>query len=285
MVECRFSNTANHSVYISNGTGTILRECTFENCGNNLNGVPQVPAVFFGQSQNNLLIECTTDRQQATGITTSELETYVPEVFGADRVTFLTRNKAFIEPTESFTPIAIFSSYNKYLEIDYFLRLDTGDVRIGKMRSTILKEDGIVNLSDDYSFTSPPGVGFGRQNGSTLEIASLSFGRLYNGALVSGDNFSEGTRVTGPLSVNLETGAGEWVVDRLPVVNPTAPAANQIITFVRDTMTNIEFQARLVDNDDSTGSETVLLEYRQISAARGSSGTISFDVSYGTSSV
>ena len=287
-VECHFSNTANHSVYISNGTGTIFRESTFVKCGVRLDGTPVVPSVYFGQSQNNLLIECTTDRQQASGITTSELETYVPEVFGADRVTFLTRNKAFIEPVESFTPIAIFSAYNKYLEIDYFLRLDTGDVRVGKMRATIIKEEGIIDLSDEYTYTSPPGVAVGFQINTLLDLRSVAFGKLYIGAPISGDNIAAGTKIQliSPANVNPVTGVGVYTVDRPSIINPTSePPDYQIINFVRDTMTNIQFQARLVDNNDSTGTETVLLEYRQISATRGSSGTISFDVSYGTASV
>jgi hypothetical protein len=285
-VECRFSNTANHAVYSSNGTGTIIRECTFEKCGVNLIGTPVVPSVYFGQSQNNLLIECTTDRQQAAGITTSELETYVPEVFGADKVTFLTRNKAFIEPVESFVPVAVFSSFNKYLEIDYFLRLDTGDVRVGKMRATILKDQGLIDLTDDYSYTSPLGVAVGFQVGQTLDIRQSNFGRLYVGAVVSGENISAGTRITNFQSVNPGNGIGLYGVDKSPTQSPTSGGPDyQIINFVRDTMTNIQFQARLVDNADSADAETVLLEYRQLSATRGSSGTISFDVSYGTASV
>jgi hypothetical protein len=287
-VECHFSNTANNSVYISNGTGTILRECTFVKCGVRLDGTPVVPSVYFGQSQNNLLIECTTDRQQQSGITTSELESYVPEVFGADRVTFLTRNKAFIEPVESFTPIAIFSAFNKYLEIDYFLRLDTGDVRVGKMKATILKDQDIVDLSDEYTYSSPPGIAVGFQFNTLLDIRALNFGRLYLGAVVSGENISAGTRIASfsSESVNPTTGIGTYGVDRQPISSPTSEGPDyQIINFVRDTMTNIQFQARLVDNADSADAETILLEYRQTSATRGSSGTISFDVSYGTSSV
>jgi hypothetical protein len=286
-VEVRFSNTANHSVYISNGTGTILRECSFEKCGVRLDGTPVVPSVYFGQSQNNLLIECTSDRQQSKGVTTSELLSYVPEVFGADKVTFLTRNQSFIEPFESYTPIAIFSAYNKFLEIDYFLRLETGDIRTGKMRATIIKEDGLVDLTDDYTYTSPPGVAVGFQTNATLTLLSVPFGKLYLGAVISGSNISLGTRITSATgSVDPTTGIGDYGVDKFPVVSPTSSGPNyQTINFVRDTMTNIQFRARLVDNDDSTGAETVLLEYRQISTTRGSAGTISFDVSYGTSGV
>jgi hypothetical protein len=105
---------------------------------------------------------------------------------------------------------------------------------------------------------------------------------------VSGENISAGTRIASfsSESVNPTTGIGTYGVDRQPISSPTSEGPDyQIINFVRDTMTNIQFQARLVDNADSADAETILLEYRQTSATRGSSGTISFDVSYGTSSV
>ena len=286
--DCRFTNTANHGVYVSAGTGMIIRETSFEKCGNLLNGNPAVPSVYFGQSQNNLMIDCTIDRQQSKGITTDELALYVPEVYGADRVSFVTRNKAFIEPFESFTPIAVFSAFNKFMEINYSIVLETGDIRTGTMKITINKEDGLVNLSDDYNYTSPLGIAKGFQTNQFLEILSITFGRLYAGATISGENISQGTKITvvNPGSVDLITGLGVYNVDRLPIEDPSStPPAYQTINFTRDTMLNIQFQARLVDNDDSSGAETVLLEYRQLSAARGASGTISFDVSYGTLSV
>lgn len=206
--ECRFSNTANHALFLSAGIGMHLRECEFEKCGNYLDGTPATPSVYFGQSQDNLLIECSNDRQQSRGITTNEQALYVPEVIGADTVSFITRNKAFIEIVESFTPIAIFSASNDFMEIGYSMILATGDVRNGKLKITMNKDDGIVDLTDDFTYSSP----------------------------LSGGN----------------------------------------------TVTNIQFQVRLVDNDNSTGVETVLLEYRQLSAGSGSAGTLSFDVSYGS---
>ena len=288
--ECRFSNTANHAIYISAGTGTVIKETSFERCGNFLNGIPAVPVVYFGQSQNNLMIDCSSDRQQSNGITTDELASYVPEVYGADKVSFITRNQAFVEPFESYTPIAVFSAFNKFMEINYSLVLETGDIRSGKMKLTIDKDSRIVNLSDDYAYTSPLGIANGVQNNKLLEIFSFTFGKISLGSVVSGENISQGTKIVqvNPETVDSLTGLGVYDVDRFPstVDQPTSTPPNyQTINFTRDTMTNIQFQARLVDNDDSSGVEAVLLEYRQLSAARGASGTISFDVSYGTLSV
>jgi len=284
--ECRFSNTANHAVYVSNGINMLLRECDFEKCGNFLDGMPAVPSVYFGQSQNNLLIDCTSDRQQSKGITTSKIETYVPEVYGADKVIFLTRNKAFIEITESFTPIAIFSSFNKYMDIKYTMELASGDIRNGVLNVTINQNDSTIDLTDNYTYTSPLGVALGYQSNQFLVVNSLTFGRPFVGSTISGENISLGTKITQISSVNSQ-GVGTYNVDRLPIVNPTVNNVNtdeKIINFTRDTVTNVQFQASLVDNDndDSTRSETILLEYRQLFPTRAAPGVISFDVSYGT---
>jgi hypothetical protein len=285
--DCRFSNTANHALFVSNGIGMLLRECDFEKCGNLLDGTPAVPSVYFGQSQNNILIECTTDRQQSKGITSDELALYVPEVYGADKVTFVTRNRAFIEISESFTPIAVFSAFNTHMQIKYSMSLEPGDVRDGVLSIIINKDDGVADLTDNYSYNSPLGIALGYQSNTSLVINSYTFGRLYQGATLSGENISLGTKVLqlNPGSIDPVTGTGTYNVDRLPIVDPTVNNINtdeKIINFTRDTMSNIQFQARLVDNDDSSGAETVLLEYRQLSAIRGAPGTISFDVSYGT---
>jgi hypothetical protein len=286
--ECRFSNTANHAVYVSNGVGMLIRECDFVKCGNLVDGTPAVPSVYFGQAQNNLLIDCTSDRQQSNGVTTSEIETYVPEVYGADRVTFLTRNRAFIEISEAFTPIAVFSAFNDYMDIKYSIQLETGDIRNGVMRITVNKSEGVVDLTDDYNYSSPLGVALGYQANTFLEIKSFVFGRLFQGSVISGENISNGTRVVqvNPGTIDLVTGLGTYNVDRLPIVDPTVnniQTDEKIINFTRDTMTNIQFRVRLADNDndDSSVPEAILLEYRQLSATRGSPGTISFDVSYG----
>lgn len=284
---CKFSNTANHGIYISAGSGTIIRETGFEKCGNFLNGNPAVPSVYFGQTRNNIMIDCTSDRQQSNGVTNDELSLYVPEVIGADKVSFVTRNKAFIEPYESFTPIAVFSADNKFVKINYSIVLESGDIRNGTLDIAVNKGNNRANLTDNYTYSSPLGVAVGFQNNNSLDILSISFGKPYIGSVITGTNINQGTRIIeiDPAFVNSE-GLGTYKVDKVPFFSPTSVGPNyQTINFTRDTMTNIQFQARIVDNDTTIGPDTLLLEYRQLSSVRGSFGTISFDVSYGTSSV
>ena len=262
-----------------------------------------VPAVIFRQSQNNLLVDCSSDRQSDIGITSLTSIPYVPEVYGADKVTFVTRNYAAIREVYSPEPIAVFSSLNDYIEIDYHIKLDMGDVRTGKLKIQVNNNAQTLSITDDYSYSSPLGRAMGiivatvdnnnRPIGN-LEITDVEFGRLYEGSVLTGLNIDQGTKVTvvpGAGLIDPITQASIYYkVDRPPVFSPTSnePAP---ITFTRDTAINIVFDAIIVNNDDSSDLETIVLRYKQlygqppeapIQNGRSSAGIISFDVSYGT---
>ena len=295
--ECEFKNTANHAIYISNGIGTLIRECSFEKCGIELDGTMSVPMVYFGQSQNNLLLECVSDRQQFSGIgDINEFSSYITEAYGADKASFITRNRADIQPTASYQPLAVFSSFNQYMEINYFLKLESGDSRLGKFKITIDKDNNQVSLTDDYTFTSQPGtaIGYIENTGSGVNVMWVReaidpiFGIPFVGSVISGNNVARGTRISaiGTGDVNPTTGIGIYYVDRNPLLNPTSlPPLYQTLTFTRDSIINVQFNARLLNNisDDSSILDTLILEYRQEFPERGAPGEISFDVTYGTS--
>ena len=297
-IQCDFKNTSSSAIVVNYGKNMLLKECNFENAGVDENGDYVVPEVIFKQSQNNLLVDCTSDRQSNLGITNLGSAPFVPEVHGADKVTFLNRNYAAIREVYSAEPIAIFSSLNDYIEVDYHIKLNMGDIRIGKLKIRVDNNSRSLTLIDDYSYVSPPGRAWGIQVDRNLEITRVEFGRLYEGAQISGDNITLGTKITfvptSPGTINPITQASPlYNVDRLPIVSPTA-GTPQPITFTRDTARNIVFEAELVNNDDSSDVETIVLKYKQLYGqppeslnqnGRSSPGVISFDVSYGTLSV
>lgn len=287
---CDFKNTANHAIYMSNGNGTLIRESNFERCGVELDGTLSVPIVYFGQSQNNILIDCTSDRQQLKGVDDVN-EAYVTEAYGADRAIFSNRNKANIQITSSYETIAIFSALNKYMEINYFLNLDNGDSRLGKLKISIDKENNQISLTDDYSCTSRPGIarGFIRYEGidfaimEVTEEISPTFGIPFIGSIISGNSeVAPGSRVDSIGNIDEATGLGSYYITKRPILPPgRTQTFTQDLVFTRDSILNIQFNAKF--NDDSTQLNTLILEYRQEYPSRGSTGTISFDVSYGTS--
>lgn len=302
IVNSDFKTISRHAVYVNYGKNILIKECSFEDVGINVDGEYVVSAVIFRQSQNNLLVDCTSDRQSDVGITSSDTTPYVPEVYGADKVTFLNRNYAAIREVYSPEPLAIFSSFNDFIEIDYHIKLDMGDVRTGKIKIQIHKnpQENEINLTDEYNYSSPHGRAFGIQVNDMLEITRVDFGRLYVGSTISGTNITPGTKISFVPDPGSESPtypitqiSDNYKVDRLPILSPTSTVPLPI-SFTRDTATNIVFDAIIVDNADSTELETIILRYKQLNGqptgsatqnGRSSAGIISFDVSYGTLSV
>lgn len=280
--DCRFVDTSSHGVYISNGTDTIIKDCVFERCGNTYNGDPIVPSVYFGQNKNNRVLDCTTDRQQTTinDNTPGELAllNYIPEVEGADMVTFNNRNFVLIQKTDSAINFAVLPGRNKFIKINYTLRLrDTvsdRDVRHGTLQLTLDYDSNTINMSDDYTYSSQLGKFIGYQESTTLFVTNVTFGQLWLGATISGDSVTPGTTIN-ILDETPDPGTqgGIYGVDRTPILSPTQI---QEFSFTRDTMFKFTFFSEFAD--DSTG--TVLLSY-QNQTSTGLSGDLSFEISYG----
>lgn len=282
-LNCNFKETNSHAIFVATGKNMLIKECNFENVGTDADGNYLVPAVSFGQSENNIVMDCMSDRQNDIGARNFGSLAYVPEVVGADRVNFLNRYHVDIQEKYSVEPIAIFSSRNDFVEINYHLKLVTGDIRTGKMSIRVNNDTSSLSFSDDYSFTSPLGRATGVIVNTTMSITKVDFGRLFVGSVISGDNIQKSTRVT-EIRPNVDTATqiGDYTIDK---PETAAQSNSQPINFTRDTVTNIIFDAILVNNDDSSDIETIVLQYKQLATDRSAIGVMTFDVSYGTLSV
>ena len=113
-----------------------------------------------------MVINCTSDRQQAAGIvSTSSLGSYT-EVYNSAGVSFVDKNYSLVYLTDSFRPIAVFSALNKFTVINYCLRLGVY-VRFGTLLIAVGDEIGAadngITITDNYTYspqllTSPGGV-------------------------------------------------------------------------------------------------------------------------------
>lgn len=301
-LNCNFKSTTNHAVFVTYGKDMLFKECDFKSVGTDENGTYISPAAVFRQGRNNLMLDCTSDRQSSLGITNSDEVAFIPEVYGADEVTFLTKSYAAIRDFTDPTPIAVFSSLNDFIELDYQIKFEMGDIRTGKIKIQVNNNlPGGLTFSDDYSYVSPPGRAWGTQQDLVLRISKVDYGRLYVGATIAGVGQDRGYITSGtkinfvPEDRNINTQASDYyTVDRLPVRSPTANEP-QPLTFIRDTVTNVVFDVTLVNNDDSSSDvETIVLTYKQLygnppsiplNTLRSSPGIMSFDVRYGTLSV
>ena len=152
--DCEFEEVANQAFRSTYGRGTLIQRCKFKTCGTstNLASSPTDAIVYFGQKINNVVIDCTSDRQQAAGVVTSSSVASVVEVYNADRSNFVDRNYSVIYYTVSFRPLAVISALNKYYKINYFLSLDVFS-RIGTLTITVGDNLSQVSISDEYQYS------------------------------------------------------------------------------------------------------------------------------------
>ena len=207
---CEFEEIHTSAIKTTAGRGFRIQACDFKNVGNEVNeaSTPVYPMIDFGESQDNIITSSTSNRMKEAGFTSSALTGAVTEVQNADFVQFDDRNTSTIFTTDSFKPLAVFSVFNNFYEIDYTIRI-SNHIRRGTIRFTVGDDLSIVNLSDNYEYS---------------------------------DNSS------------------------------TSPGG--VI------MTNFEFDVSLADNDADSGTDTIVLSYKN-PIATGSNGVISLGVTYG----
>lgn len=155
--ECEFVNVANYAVFSTNGRGTIISDCTLTNCGNDLQGSPSTTPIYFLEPVNNVVLNCRSDRIQASGITELEGAMIVPDVINANRANFVNRNYSIITEFSSFRPLIVFSLDNRFIKINYTLNLSTG-TRSGDLTITISDDLSQASFSDQYTYTSTTGA-------------------------------------------------------------------------------------------------------------------------------
>jgi len=132
--DCEFHEIANQAFRSTNGQGTLIQRCKFKQVGNttNLSSLPNDVMIYFGETIGNVVVDCISDRQQAAGITTSNLTASYTEVYNSDKSNFVDRVYAPIYIYDGFTPLAVFSALNKYIIVNYSLRLGA-HVRHGQL--------------------------------------------------------------------------------------------------------------------------------------------------------
>jgi len=160
--DCEFEEIARQALRSIAGRRTILHRCRFKNCGNDTATAadPTHPIVYFGEKTGNLLIDCSSDRQQAAGIVSVNTVNAVSEAYNVDKAEFVDRNYSQIYLSDSFRPVAVFSALNRYAVINYVLTLSS-HTRIGQLTMTIDEDFTAVNLVDNYSYSSTSSTSIG----------------------------------------------------------------------------------------------------------------------------
>lgn len=151
---CNFNEVSRYIFNSNWGSGTKFVDSSFINCGNSTNTAadPLWPMISFGESKDNLVINCFSNRQQQAGIVSSETITGITEVANSDFTQLLNRNFSEIYLSNSFRPVAVFSALNNFMSVNYVLRLGE-HIRYGKIVFTI--GDGLQKIAwtDKYQYS------------------------------------------------------------------------------------------------------------------------------------
>ena len=121
--DCEFEEIANQAFKSTAGRGTLIQRSKFKSVGNGVstNANPNDYMVSFGEKIGNVLVDCTSDRQQA--VTAISSTAAFSEVFNSASVSFVDKNYALVPLSDSFAPLAAFSAQNKFTVINYCLKL------------------------------------------------------------------------------------------------------------------------------------------------------------------
>jgi hypothetical protein len=209
---CYFEDITRHAVLTTEGSGMTIINPKTKNVGNG--GIaesslsPEFPIFEFLTKYGNIVKDLDSDRHQTYAVTPSANTKGFSETLNGGFTTVLNDHYAVIELNDTFVSLAVFSSTNRFIEIDYLLTL-SNHVRRGVLTILIDDTGSDVAITDSYTY-SP----------------SLS-------------------------------------------TDPGGP-----------TMTNFEFGAELQDNDEDSGTDTVVLTYRN-PLSDGAVGTISYSYSFG----
>jgi hypothetical protein len=161
--DCVFEEIDRQAFRSTNGQGTIINRSKFKNVANGTNTAanPDDVMVYFGEQIGNVVVACTSNRQQAAGMTSVDTKGSFVEVYNAANVNFVDRNYALINLSDSFRPLAVFSSLNKFTVINYCLRLG-GHTRFGTLQMTIGDDlagvDDVTNISFTDNYTYSPNI-------------------------------------------------------------------------------------------------------------------------------
>jgi hypothetical protein len=176
--DCDFEEVAKQAFKSTNGFGTQITQSKFKLCGNSTGNAasPLESIVYFGEKTDNVVIDCTSDRFQAAALTTPtrplpSSTASVIEVYNGDKVSFIDRNFAPIERSNSFVPLAVFSAFNKYIVVDYLLTLGEFS-RSGQLHLTV--GDGLsqVAITDNFQYSTPFTSSFGGTLMTNFEFAA-----------------------------------------------------------------------------------------------------------------
>jgi hypothetical protein len=151
---CSFNEIFASGLVFNTGIGTKLTRCSFINCGNGTSNAdsPETAQVIFGESTDNVAIDCDSNRFKNAGVIDSDQSLYITEIQGSSKTSLATAVTADVFLSDSAITFAAVGAQNQFTEIDYTLRLGT-EIRRGSLILTLDDTRTKVSLSDAYDYS------------------------------------------------------------------------------------------------------------------------------------
>jgi len=154
-----FTSIYNSAIVFTHGKNTVIRDSSFYRCGNGFGDIsnPTAVIILFGDIDNNLVIDCVSDRRGATARVVTLATDEVSEVMNTNNGNFIDYvSIEMITDNTSSTAFATVSTANDYTVIEYDVVI--GDyLRSGKLEVTLgdLNIDPTeIQLVDNYSYST-----------------------------------------------------------------------------------------------------------------------------------
>jgi hypothetical protein len=186
IIDSRFEQLASRAFISTYGIGTKFLRTQFKDCGNGTGDAanPITSIVKFGESFNNILIDCFSNRHQSSAIAKISNPTTpgIVEFEGANYANLIDRNYSDIVVSDSPRTLSVFSLNSRFIIIDYFLNLGNDPLnkhsRIGQLTLTVgddlagSENVSPVAVSDSYVYSSPSPTSTGGSLMSNFEFSA-----------------------------------------------------------------------------------------------------------------
>jgi hypothetical protein len=192
---CKFKEIEASAFRSTQGRNTLIESSKFSNCGNGTGNTssPITNVIFFGEPRGNLVVDSSFDRQQNASVVSSSSILSVSEVFNASFVNIIDRIYSPIFLSDSFRPLTVISSFNRFVNIRYVLNI--GDYnRTGTLALIVDQDLSFVGITDDFIYSDSQITSGG---GTAMSNFQFSAELRNNGDLVRLD--------TGDSSASFET--------------------------------------------------------------------------------
>jgi hypothetical protein len=183
IIDSKFEQLASQAFISTYGIGTKFLRTQFKDCGNGTGnaGNPITSIVKFGESFNNVLIDCFSNRHQSSAIAkiSNPSTPGIVEFEGASYANLIDRNYSDIVVSDAPRTLSVFSLNSRFIVIDYFLNLGTDPLnkhsRTGQLILTVgdnLTEVSPVAVSDSYVYSSMTPISTGGSLMSNFEFSA-----------------------------------------------------------------------------------------------------------------